>query len=74
MKYLKIEENAFLFNVVEDPLERANLKTRQPEVFDRMVAEYQRWDATMLPLDPASFSHALYSDQLADHYGVKRKP
>src|SRR5262249_57609957 len=30
MKLLKILENTFLFNVVEDPLERANLKGRQP--------------------------------------------
>src|SRR5204862_5882429 len=30
MKWLKIAENTFLFNVVADPLERANLKERQP--------------------------------------------
>jgi arylsulfatase A-like enzyme len=33
MKLLKINENTFLFNVVADPLERANLKNRQPEVY-----------------------------------------
>ena len=29
-KYLKILDNTFLFNVVEDPMERANLKERRP--------------------------------------------
>ena len=36
MKYLKINENTFLFNVVDDPLERANLKNKQPDVFKRL--------------------------------------
>ena len=42
MKYLKIASNEFLFNVVDDPLERANLKERQPDVFKRMVADLRR--------------------------------
>ena len=29
-KFLKILDNTFLFNVVDDPMERANLKERQP--------------------------------------------
>ena len=37
MKYLKIAGNEFLFNVADDPLERANLKQRQPDVFKRMA-------------------------------------
>ena len=32
-KFLKILDNTFLFNVVEDPLERANLKERQKDVY-----------------------------------------
>jgi arylsulfatase A-like enzyme len=72
MKYLKIDDNTFLFNVVNDPLERANLKDRQPEVFKRLVSEYQAWNATMLPLDPASYTYGFYADELADHYGHKR--
>ena len=32
-KYLKMAGNSFLFDVVADPLERANLKDRHPEVF-----------------------------------------
>ncbi len=73
MKYLKIDDNQFLFNVVDDPLERANLKDRLPEVFQKLVAEYQAWDAAMLPIDPQSFSHAFYANELADHYGNKAR-
>src|SRR5579883_1121530 len=73
MKWLKIAENTFLFNVIDDPLERANLKGRQPEVYRRLVEDYEAWNATMLPEDPAANTHTLYSDQAADHYGNKRK-
>jgi arylsulfatase A-like enzyme len=71
MKWLQIAGNTFLFNVVTDPLERANLKNRQPEVYKRLVAEYEAWNATMLPEDPAVSSSSFTGSQLADHYGVK---
>src|SRR2546421_10757152 len=41
MKWLKIAGNTFLFNVVDDPLERANLKARQPDLYQRLMAEYE---------------------------------
>ncbi len=69
MKYLKINANTFLFNVVEDPLERANLKARQPDVYARMEAEYKAWNATMLPLDPETNSDGFTAKELADHFG-----
>jgi arylsulfatase A-like enzyme len=69
MKWLKIRDNTFLFNVVSDPLERANLKDRQPEVYQRMVAEYEAWNATMLPENPRSYSEKILGAQWADHYG-----
>jgi len=68
MKYLKINDNTFLFNVVADPLERANLKNRQPDVFNRLIAEYDAWNATMLPEDPTAGSTVFTPDQLADHF------
>jgi arylsulfatase A-like enzyme len=71
LKWLKIGDNTFLFNVAADPLERANLKDRQAEVYRRMVNEYEAWDATMLPLDPQSNSGGFRGAQYADHYGVK---
>ena len=73
MKWLKIEDNTFLFNVVADPLERANLKDRQPDVYKKLVAEYEAWNATMLPEDPKAGTSGFYADELADHFGVKRK-
>lgn len=73
MKFLEIAGNQFLFNVVADPMERANLKARQPEILQRMIAAHAAWNATMLPEDPASSTGPFgYADQVADHFGVKR--
>jgi arylsulfatase A-like enzyme len=69
MKWLKIRDNTFLFNVVTDPLERANLKDRQPEVYRRLADEFAAWDATMLPEDPRSYSEQIIGKTWADHYG-----
>jgi len=71
-KYLKILDNTFLFDVVQDPTERANLKDRYREVYDRLVAQWNEWNATMLPLDPQSFTLGFTGTELADHFGVKR--
>ena len=57
-KYLKILDNTFLFNVVDDPLERANLKDRQKDVYRRLVREWYDWNATMLPEIKESFTHS----------------
>jgi arylsulfatase A-like enzyme len=73
MKWLKIKENTFLFNVVADPLERANLKERQPDVYRRMVNDYETWSATMLPEDAGANSSSFFGSQLADHFGNERK-
>jgi len=70
-KYLKILDNTFLFNVVEDPLERANLKVRQKDVYHRLVREWYDWNATMLPEIKESFTAAFDGSELADHYGAK---
>ena len=73
-KYLKILDNTFLFDVVKDPMERANLKERHKDVYDRLVAQWNDWNATMLPLDPQSFTTGFTGAQLADHFGVKPAP
>jgi arylsulfatase A-like enzyme len=70
MKWLKIRDNDFLFNVVRDPLERANLKGRQPDIYHRLIADYKAWDATMLPIDPAAYTESITGKVRADHYGV----
>jgi arylsulfatase A-like enzyme len=68
MKYLKINENTFLFNVADDPLERANLKNKQPDVFKKLVDDYNEWEKNMLPLDPGANTYSFHANQLADHY------
>ena len=70
-KYLKILDNTFLFDVVEDPMERANLKDRHREIYDRLVAQWNEWNTTTLPLDPQSFTLGFTGAELADHFGVK---
>jgi arylsulfatase A-like enzyme len=70
LKYLKILDHTFLFDVVADPLERANLKQRRPEDYRRMVREWLAWNATMLPEVPGSFTHGFSGEDLADHFGA----
>ena len=71
-KYLKILGNTFLFNVVEDPMERANLKERRKDIYDRITAEWYDWNATMLPEIDESFTDNFTGDQLADHIGTPK--
>jgi arylsulfatase A-like enzyme len=70
-KYLKILDSTFLFNVVEDPMERANLKERRKDVYDRIVAEWLEWNSTMLPEIDASSTGNFTGDELADHIGAQ---
>ena len=69
-KYLKIRDNTFLFDVVADPRERANLRDRRRDVFDRLVAEWTAWNATMLPEIADSFGEVFSAAELADHIGT----
>lgn len=70
-KYLKIGDNSFLFNLADDPMERANLKKIQPQRFSMMVARYEAWNATMLPLDPETLEFFHSGDNWSDRMGVK---
>ncbi len=72
-KYLKILGNTFLFNVVDDPLERANWKERKPEVYAKLVADYRAWNATMLALNPNASTSGFTGADLADHFGVTQR-
>ncbi|HTC89034.1 MAG TPA: sulfatase/phosphatase domain-containing protein, partial [Bryobacteraceae bacterium] len=71
-KYLKILNNTFLFNVVDDPMERANLKERRKDIYDGLVAKWLQWNATMLPEIDASSTANFTGDQLADHIGTPK--
>jgi arylsulfatase A-like enzyme len=69
LKFLKILDHTFLFDVVADPLERANLKARRPDDYRRLVRQWLAWNATMLPEVGGSFTHGFSGEDLADHYG-----
>ena len=70
-KYLKILENTFLFNVVDDPMERANLKERQKDVFENLTAKWLEWNEKMLPEVEESFTETDTGDRVADRPGSR---
>jgi arylsulfatase A-like enzyme len=70
LKFLKILDHTFLFDVVADPLERANLKERRKDDYRRLVRQWLAWNATMLPEVAGSFTHGFSGEDLADHYGA----
>ncbi len=69
-KFLKILDNTYLFNVVSDPLERANLKLREPALYQQLAKKWQDWNATMLPELAESSGFAVEGKDQADHIGV----
>jgi arylsulfatase A-like enzyme len=71
-KFLKILDSTFLFNVVDDPMERANLKERRKDVYERLVAAWYEWNSGMLPEVNESSTGGFTGDQLADHIGARR--
>ncbi|MGQ2933917.1 MAG: sulfatase-like hydrolase/transferase [Sphingopyxis sp.] len=70
-KYLKINGNEFLFDVVQDPLERGNLRARNPGLFDDLKRRWEHWNETMLPFDEKSYSHGFSGKNMADRFGVE---
>jgi arylsulfatase A-like enzyme len=73
LKYLSINDNEFLFDVTEDPLERANLKARQPERFAELKAAWNAWDAGMLH-DPTAVSAGESPAQVPDRFAPAPAP
>lgn len=67
MKYLKIEDRSFLFDLANDPQERADLKGEQPALFAELQRMWRDWNATMLPYPKDSFS-ASNKEHSADRY------
>ena len=49
-KYLTVNEHEYLFDVITDERERANLARRHPERLAEMREAWQRWDRTMPPI------------------------
>ncbi len=71
LKFLKILGNTFLFNVADDPLERANLKDRRKEDYRRLVRQWYEWNSTMRPEIEESNTGGFDGKNMADHYGAK---
>jgi hypothetical protein len=53
-------------------MERANLKERNKEIYDRPVAEWNEWNTTMLPEVAESGTGNFTGGQLADHIGTQK--
>ncbi|CAM3676595.1 sulfatase [Polaromonas hydrogenivorans] len=70
-KYLKVSSNEFLFNVVQDQRERANLALKHPEVFAALKQQWAAWDATMLPITKEVRTHAVGGKVQADRYSAE---
>jgi len=73
-KYLRIAGNEFLFDVVHDPRERANLKDREKDVFDRLKSDWEAWNSTMLPERSRPAAYVNPGNFQADRYGVSNSP
>jgi hypothetical protein len=39
-------------------------------VYERLVAAWNHWTETMLPLDPDSYTLGFNGSELADHFGA----
>jgi arylsulfatase A-like enzyme len=48
-KYLREGANEHLFDLSVDPGEKAELKTKHPDVFENIRTQYKKWNAQMLP-------------------------
>ncbi|RYY76440.1 MAG: twin-arginine translocation pathway signal protein [Gammaproteobacteria bacterium] len=68
LKYLKIAGNEFLFNVAEDPRERANLMQKMPEEFKQLKQQWESWNSTMLPITEDVRTHKVDAAVQADHF------
>jgi arylsulfatase A-like enzyme len=69
-KYLQIAGNEFLFDIVQDPRERANLKDRRKDIFDRLKSDWEAWSSVMLAERTRPVAYGNPGNFVADHYGV----
>ena len=57
-KYLRLAGGEYLFNLAEDPRERARLQEKNPEKFAELKALFEEWNSGMLPYPEESFSES----------------
>ncbi len=65
-KYLKVDDNEYLFNITTDARERANLSNHQSDRLETMRTAWEDWNSTMPPI-PADATVSL-------GYSVKHMP
>lgn len=66
-KYLKLGDQESLFNVAEDPRERAQLKDLHPEKLEALKMKFHEWNLQMLPY-PARSRTEDVKEFYADRY------
>lgn len=71
-KYLKINDHEFLFDLLGDARERANLREREPALFARLKRQWEAWDKEQLPITDHVYSHGVTPDVQADRYVPER--
>jgi arylsulfatase A-like enzyme len=64
LKYLRVGKHDYLFNIDEDPRERANLAPEQPKVVARLRQNFEKWNRSMLP-DKGIQGYVFGPDKLA---------
>ena len=62
-KYLRVDENDYLFNILSDARERANLAHLHPEKLKHMREAWETWEATMPPIPVDATVSLGYSDK-----------
>jgi arylsulfatase A-like enzyme len=68
-KYLKLNDNEFLFNLAQDQRERANLAAKHPDKLAELKGQWEAWNAGMLPITPDVRTHGVSGKVQADRYG-----
>src|SRR5690606_26427499 len=67
-KYLLIGGHEFLFYLEYDVRERANMRDRLLEVFERLKKQWEEWNDTMLTITEEVYSHGIVSEEQVDRY------
>jgi arylsulfatase A-like enzyme len=67
LKYLKLGGREYLFDVDADPRERADLREKFPDEFERLRRQYTAWSKRMLPYPADARSYDVRSGT-ADRY------
>jgi len=67
-KYLKLNNQEYLFNVAADQRERANLARKHPEKLAALKQQWESWNAGMLPIGADVRTHGISAKAQADKY------